>query len=69
MKVADAVKAVAKILHSVHEGDAAKPFEMELAWVCDASGRQFERVPAALAAEAEAEAKAALDESDDAMGE
>lgn len=66
---ADAVTAIAKILYAVHEGDGAKPFELELAWVCDASGRQFERVPADVAAAAEAAAKAALEESDDAMGE
>lgn len=53
----------------MHEGDGAKPFELELAWVCDASGRQFQRVPEGVAAEAEAAAKAALEESDDAMGE
>lgn len=66
---ADAVTAVARILYAAHEGDGAKPFELELAWVCDASGRVFERVPADLVAAAEAAAKAALEESDDAMGE
>ena len=64
---ADAVTAVAKILHSVHEGD--KPFELEVAWVCDASGRQFQRVPADVLEAADAAARAALEESDDAMGE
>lgn len=59
---AQGVVEVAKILHSVHEGD--KPFELELAWVCDASGRRFERVPADVAAAAEAAAKAALADSD-----
>ena len=49
-------------LHSVHEGE--KPFELELAWVCEASGRAFQRVPADVAAAAEAAAKAALAESD-----
>ena len=49
-------------LHSVHEGE--KPFELELSWICDANGRKFERVPADKAAAAEAEAKAALAESD-----
>ena len=56
------VVEAAKILHAVHEGD--KPFELELAWVCDASGRRFERVPAEVAAAAEAAAKAALADSD-----
>ena len=49
-------------LHAVHEGD--KPFELELAWVCEASGRKFERVPKEVAAGAEAAAKAALADSD-----
>lgn len=51
-----------KSLHSVHEGE--KPFELELSWICDANGRKFERVPADKVAVAEAEAKAALAESD-----
>jgi 20S proteasome subunit alpha 7 len=59
---AQGVVEAAKILHAVHEGD--KPFELELAWVCDASGRRFERVPAEVAAAAEAAAKAALADSD-----
>ena len=46
----------------MHEGE--KPFELELAWVCEASGRAFQRVPADVAAAAEAAAKAALAESD-----
>ena len=49
-------------LHSVHDED--KPFELELAWICDASGRLFQRVPADVAAAAEAAAKSALEESD-----
>ncbi|KAK9844201.1 hypothetical protein WJX81_007837 [Elliptochloris bilobata] len=56
------INEVAKILHSVH--DEEKPFEMELAWICEASGREFKRVPAELAAAAERQAKAALADSD-----
>ena len=37
---------------------------MELAWICEASGREFKRVPADLAAAAERQAKAALADSD-----
>ena len=59
---ADAVTALARILHAAHEGD--KPFELEMAWVCDASGRKFGRVPADLVAAADAAARAALDASD-----
>ena len=49
-------------LHSVHDED--KPFELELAWICEASGRRFQRVPADMAAAAEAAAKSALEDSD-----
>lgn len=59
---ADAVAALARILHAAHEGD--KPFELEMAWVCDASGKKFGKVPADLVAAADAAARAALDESD-----
>jgi len=44
--------------------DEEKPFEMELAWICEASGREFRRVPAELAAAAERQAKASLADSD-----
>ena len=37
-------------LHQVH--DEEKGFEMELAWICEDSGRQFQRVPQQLAEEA-----------------
>ncbi|KAK9822442.1 hypothetical protein WJX74_011023 [Apatococcus lobatus] len=57
------VVEVAKILHTVH--DEEKPFELELAWICDESNKEFKRVPADLAAEAEQQAKAALDEDMD----
>lgn len=50
-------------LHKVHEEDG-KPFEIEMSWICDESGRVHERVPADVLAAAEAAAKAALEESD-----
>ena len=43
MTAREAVKAVALILQRVH--DEEKPFEAELAWVCDESQRVFQRVP------------------------
>ena len=58
----DAACGEARSLHSVH--DEEKPFEMELAWICDASGREFKRVPAELSVAAERQAKAALADSD-----
>lgn len=62
MGAREAVVAVAKILHRVH--DEEKPFEMELAWICDESRGEFCKVPEDLAASAEAEAKAALESED-----
>eukprot|EP00887_Chlorella_sp_A99_P000786 scaffold5.g786.t1 len=62
MSCREGVNAVAKILHQAH--DEEKGFEMELAWICEESGRQFGRVPAELAAEAERLAKEALEAED-----
>eukprot|EP00891_Asterochloris_glomerata_P004683 jgi/Astpho2/4683/Aster-00244 len=53
-----AVKEVAKILHTVH--DEEKPFELELAWICNESDKKFQRVPVDLAQEADRAAKDAL---------
>lgn len=47
-------------MHTVHDDE--KPFEMELAWICDESGKEFKKVPAELTADAEQQAKAAMDE-------
>lgn len=58
----EGIKAVAKILHQVH--DEEKGFEMELAWICDESKRQFQRVPQPLVDAAETAAKAALEAED-----
>ena len=45
-------------LHTVH--DEEKPFEIEMAWICDDSKKQFVKVPADLVAEADKAAKDAL---------
>lgn len=62
MTAREGVIAIAKILHQAH--DEEKPFEMELAWVCEESGREFTRVPEALVAEAERLAKEAMEAAD-----
>jgi 20S proteasome subunit alpha 7 len=49
-------------LHQVH--DEEKGFEMELAWVCVESNKQFQRVPDELVAEADKAAKEALEAED-----
>ncbi|KAF8062974.1 PAG1 [Scenedesmus sp. PABB004] len=58
-----AVVECAKVLHKVHEEDS-KPFELEMSWICEESGRKHARVPADVVAEAEAAAKAAAESSD-----
>lgn len=45
-------------LHTVH--DEEKPFEIEMAWICDDSKKKFAKVPADLVAEADKAAKDAL---------
>ena len=45
-------------LHTVH--DEEKPFELEMAWICDDSKKQFVKVPADLLQEADKAAKDAL---------
>jgi len=47
----------------VHDEDG-KPFDIEISWVCDESGREHQRIPQDLMAEAVQAAKAALAESD-----
>ncbi len=58
----EAVAALARALHAAH--DEEKGFELEMAWVCDESGREFGRVPAELVAAADAAARAALEADD-----
>lgn len=45
-------------LHTAH--DEEKPFELEMAWICDESGKKFVKVPADLVQEADKAAKDAL---------
>jgi len=61
----EAVMEVAKILYMQHDPNKDKPLELELSWVCDASNRLHQLVPADLAAEAEAAAKAAREAMDE----
>eukprot|EP00878_Enallax_costatus_P020903 GHUV01022114.1.p1 GENE.GHUV01022114.1~~GHUV01022114.1.p1 ORF type:complete len:187 (+),score=64.52 GHUV01022114.1:377-937(+) len=58
-----AVVECAKVLYKVHEEDG-KPFELEMSWICEESGRKHQRVPPELIAEAEQQAKAAAEDSD-----
>ena len=60
-----AVIEIAKILMAQHDPAKDKPIELELSWVCDATGRQHKLVPADLKAEAVAAAEAARAAADD----
>lgn len=65
MTCREAIKAAAKIIHQVHDESKDKQFELEMSWICPESNYEHERVPSDLLAEAEAEAKAALDAMDE----
>lgn len=52
-------------IHLVHDELKDKQFELELSWVCEESRGVHERVPAALQAEAEKSARAAMEEDSD----
>jgi len=63
MTCKDALSAVAKILHKVHD-EKDTGFELECAWICSDSDYKFAPVPAALVATAEATAKKQLEDED-----
>ena len=52
-------------IYSCHDEVKDKEFELELSWVCEESNKQFQLVPKDIKEEAEAYAKAALDEMDE----
>ncbi|RMZ56108.1 hypothetical protein APUTEX25_004532 [Auxenochlorella protothecoides] len=62
LTVREGVRAVAQILHRVH--DEEKPFEAELAWVCEESGRTFQRVPQANGSDGPRSAQELVDEAE-----
>ena len=58
----DALTSDYRSIHLVHDDNKDKEFELEMTWVCEASGMKHALVPADLMAEADAKAKAALEE-------
>jgi hypothetical protein len=52
----------ANSVYLVHDDNKDKDFELEMTWICEESGFKHAPVPADLLAEAEAKAKAALEE-------
>jgi len=61
----EAVIEAAKVIYMQHDPAKEKPIELELSWICEESKRMHQPVPASLAAEAEAAAKAAREAMDD----
>lgn len=61
----DALVEVARVIHSTHDENKDKAFELEMSWICDASGGEHVLVPDDLVAEAEAKAKELLKDDDD----
>ena len=53
-------------IHGVHDDSKDKPFELELSWLCEASGWKHVPVPAARRAEADAWARARIEEEEQA---
>lgn len=49
-------------IHLVHDDNKDKEFELEMTWVCEASGWKHAAVPQELLVEAERKARAALEE-------
>jgi len=49
-------------MYAVH--DEEKAFELEMAWICEASERQFKQIPASIVADAEKKAKEAKEAAD-----
>ena len=43
--VKEAVKQLAKIIYTLYDSSKDKPFELEMSWLCEASGWKHEGVP------------------------
>lgn len=63
MTCREAVVEAVKILHKVHD-EESKPFEIEMSWICDETGREHQKVPTDLLLAAEVAAKAAMRDDD-----
>lgn len=60
----EALKAVAKIIHTLHDEGKDKPFELELSWLCEETGWRHVHVPEALKNESEAAAKKEIEDAE-----
>ena len=64
MSCREVLPHLAKLLHKGHDDLKDKPFELEMTWVCEASGWTHRRVPQNLIDEADAWAKAKIEEEE-----
>ena len=60
----EALKHIAKIIHTLHDEGKDKPFELEMSWLCEESGWKHEQVPGALKTEKEEEAKKEIEDAE-----
>ena len=60
-----ALKEIAKMIHTVYDESKDKPFILEMAWLCEETNMKFALVPQADIDGAEAWAKKELDDDDD----
>merc|ERR1719253_1577737 len=65
MTCRQALKEIAKIIHTLHDESKDKPFELEMSWLCEETGWQHQIVPQALVTEAEETAKKELEDMDE----
>lgn len=57
----EAVKELARILHTVRDPNKDKPFELEMGWLCEETKWQYAMVPHDLTAAADAEGRASIE--------
>ena len=60
----DNLKDMAKILHLTHDENKDKDFELEMGWICEESGWQFQRVPLDLRDQANREAREEIEDEE-----
>mmetsp|Transcript_3991 Transcript_3991/g.5257 ORF Transcript_3991/g.5257 Transcript_3991/m.5257 type:complete len:259 (-) Transcript_3991:99-875(-) len=60
----DALKEIAKIIHTLHDESKDKPFELEMSWICEESKWKHTTVPKDMITEAEEWAKKAIEDAE-----
>eukprot|EP00008_Paramoeba_atlantica_P007785 CAMPEP_0201488544 /NCGR_PEP_ID=MMETSP0151_2-20130828/18837_1 /ASSEMBLY_ACC=CAM_ASM_000257 /TAXON_ID=200890 /ORGANISM="Paramoeba atlantica, Strain 621/1 / CCAP 1560/9" /LENGTH=252 /DNA_ID=CAMNT_0047873859 /DNA_START=79 /DNA_END=837 /DNA_ORIENTATION=+ len=65
MKCDDAVKEAARIIHVIHDDVKDKPFELDMAWICEKSGFKYQDVPHDVVEEAQKFAEKSLEDDEE----